>query len=226
MTEYLDPYQIKNGDGSLGGFSTDVIKALFKQANSNADFQVMSWARAYKTATTEKNVMIYSIAQTKERRSLFHWVGHLTRERLYFWGLQNQFPPPTPIIALLKGYRIATSKDSNVAQYLEANNFFHLYYITNEQQAMQMLYRNRIDLMIDTELNMQSRAKRLSLDTSKIRKITEVLELNNNLSIAFSKKSDPAMVQHFQQAYQAIEQQGIIKRLKIKWGIIPAPVAE
>jgi len=219
VTEYLEPYQIQNKDGSLGGFSTDVVNALFKQANSSANIHVMPWARSYEVSMTEKNVMIYSIAHTKKRDPLFQWVGKLKEERLFFWGLKTRFPLPINTLALLKGYKIAASRQSNVAEYLKENNFFNVYQLIKEDQNMLMLYKDRVDLIVATELTLRNRAEKLGLDFNQLIKIREVKELNNELSIAFNVNSDKAMVTHFQKAYIDIQKQGIIKDLKAKWGV-------
>ena len=47
VTEILDPYQMYNDEGQLDGLSTDIVKALFKQANAKANIKVMPWPRAY-----------------------------------------------------------------------------------------------------------------------------------------------------------------------------------
>jgi polar amino acid transport system substrate-binding protein len=219
VTEYLPPYQIIKADGNLDGFSTDVIKAIFKQTNKTPSFEVMSWARAFSIASSEQNVMIYSIARTKERSDLFHWIGTLTKEKLYFWGLKSKFNWEITSEALLKNCSITASKFSNIDEYLSAANFSNIYYITLEEQSMKMLYSKRIDLLIDTELNAKARAKKLGFDFNKLRKIYEVNELNNELSIALSRQSNPELVLQFQQAYKDIVSQGLIEKFKVKWGL-------
>jgi polar amino acid transport system substrate-binding protein len=219
VTEYLTPYQVKNADGSLGGYSTEVINALFKQANITPNFLVMPWVRAYEIAKSEKNVMIFSIAHTKSRNDLFHWIGCLTNEKLYFWGLKNKFHSSIELEALLKGYSVTASRNSNISQYLSDANFFNIYYITVEDQSMKMLFSNRIDLLIDTEINAKYRATSLGLDFSKMQKVIEINKLNYDLSIAMNANSDPQLVKEFQLAYSVIKAQGIIEALKKKWSI-------
>ncbi len=219
VTEYLEPYQIAAQDGSLTGFSTEVIHALFAQANSEATISVMPWARAYEIAQNHENTLIYSIARTPTRDKRFHWIGSLKEERLYFWGLKTKFPYPIDTIALLKGYRIAASRDSNVAEFLIANDFFNVYQLIKEDQNMLMLYKDRVDLIVATELTLRKRAKKLGVDFDQMTRIAEVKALNNDLSIAFSLKSDPKMVQHFQQAFTEINSKGVIDSLKKKWQI-------
>ncbi len=221
VTEYLEPYQIKNQDGSLGGFSTEIVNALFKKVNAMPDIKVMSWGRAYDIATSERNVMIFSIAHTPERDKLFHWIGPLTQEHLFFWGLKSKFPNPIPTVALLKGYKIAASRSSNIEHYLKANNFFDIYPIVNEEQSMLMLYRDRIDLIIDNEINIKYRAQTLGIDFNHFVKLNEVTELNNDLSIAFGLNTDSELVKEFQQAFNQLLQQenGTVQQIKKKWHI-------
>jgi len=219
VTEYLEPYQIENSDGSLGGFATDVVHALFKQAKSDANIHVMPWARAYEIAKAEKNIMIFSMARTPSREPLFQWIGSLKEEKLFFWGLSHKFPNPVKTTALLKGYKIAASRHSNVAQYLIENNFFNVYQLVKEDQNMLMLYRGRVDLIMATELTLRNRAKKLGLDFNKMSKVKPADELQNDLSIAFNLQSDIEMVKYFQKSFQEIKALGIIEELKKKWHI-------
>ena len=129
VTEYLEPYQIELPDGTLGGYSTDVVNALFEQANCQANIQVMAWARAYEIAKSQTNVMIYSIAHTERRTDSFNWIGSLLEERLYFWALKESFPELIDDENQLKDKRIAASRHSNVAQYIEDNNFTKVYHL-------------------------------------------------------------------------------------------------
>lgn len=219
VTEFLEPYQVQNPDGSVGGYSTDIVRALFKQTKMTATIKAMPWARAYEVAKSQPNTMIYSIAHTKHRDKQFRWVGSVKKERLYFWGLRKYFPHPVATEALLKGLKVAASRNSNVAQYLISNKFFNIYQLIKEEQNMLMLYRERVDLIVATELTLQNRAKKLGLDFSKMAKIKEVKELNNDLSIAFSKNTAPELVSRFQLAFKQLTQNGTIRKLKRKWKI-------
>ncbi len=215
VTEYLEPYQVKNSDGSLGGYSTEVIHALFKELNITADIHVMPWARAYEVAKQQKNVLIYSIAHTPARDEIFQWIGSLTEERLYFWGLKTKFEQTIDDIEQLKDYKVAASRYSNVAQYLIDNKFYNIYQLIKEDQNMLMLYNNRVDLIVATELTVRQRAQKLGLNFEDMLKIKEVQELNNDLSIALSLKTAPEIVTVFQTAYQQLLKKGIIDQVKV-----------
>lgn len=219
VTEYLEPYQIQKDDGSIGGFSTEVVQALFKQAQLQPNIIVMPWARAYAIAKTEKNVMIYSIAHTQTRSAIFQWVGSLTEERLYFWGLKTKFSAPIDEIEQLKDFKVAASRLSNAAQYLIDNDFYNIYQLIKEDQNMLMLYKGRVDLIVATELTLKHRTKKLGLNFDDLRIIKEVDELNNDLSLALNLHSDAQLVIKLQQAFKEIKHQGILDQIKEKWHI-------
>lgn len=219
VTEYLTPYQIKNPDNSLGGFSTDIIQAIFKEAKKEPKFIVLPWARAYEVAKSEKNVLIFSIARTKEREKLFQWLGSLANERLYFWGLKTQFQTSISDEEQLKQYKIAIARYSNVDDYLINNNFKQIYKLSKEEQNIQMLFKGRADLIVSSEMTLKHKSKNLDFDFNKMIKVKEFTDLNNNLSLAINLNSDADLVHEFQLAYEAVKSRGVIESIYNKWGI-------
>ncbi|MDT0603161.1 substrate-binding periplasmic protein [Thalassotalea castellviae] len=219
VTEYLAPYQVNNADNSLGGLSTEIVQAIFKQANKTPNIIALPWARAYETASSEKNVMIYSIAQTKERLERFHWIGSLINEKLYFWGLKSQFPEAIDDLNQLKKFIVASARHSNVAHYLKRNNFKHNYKLVKEDQNILMLFKGRAELIIATELTLKHNAKKLNLAFDELIKIKEFTDLNSDLNLAMNLQSDPKLVAEFQRAYTEIKAQGVINAIYKKWGI-------
>lgn len=219
VTEYLEPYQTQNTDGSLGGFSTEVINALFLLTNDKANIQVMPWARAYEIGLHQPNTLIYSIARTSSREKKFHWIGALKEERLYFWGLKKDFPKSDYSVSELRDYRIAVSRNSNTAHYIINQQFNNIYQLSNERQNMKMLFIGRVDLILATEITIKTRSKNLSLEFNKLRKLTEVAALNNKLSIAFSLNTTQELIQKYQTAYQELIISGQLDHLKRKWAL-------
>jgi polar amino acid transport system substrate-binding protein len=219
VTEQLTPYQIKDADGAITGYSTEVIQALFDTTKLPYEIKMMSWARAYEIAQKEKNVLVYSIARTPHRESMFHWIGNLTPEHLYFWGMKEKFSQPVNGIEQLKQYKIAVSRHSNAEQYLIEHNFYNIFQLIKEEQNILMLHRGRVDLIVATEYTIAYRAKRLGLDFNQMIPVADARELSNNLSIAMNLGSDAALVQQLQTAYQQLVQQGKIEQLQEKWQV-------
>jgi len=202
VTEYLEPFQIKNDDGSLDGMATEIIRALFTYINKPLNIKVMPWARAFSIASNEKNTLIYSIARTAPRENNFHWLAPITKEEYYFWGLKTKFPKSIENIELLKSYQTSASRDSNVEAYLLDKKFLKIYRLVTEDQSLQMLSQKRIELMLETELTLRYRANRLGLAFNKLRRLRAVKELNSELYFAFNKQTDLATVELFKNAFK------------------------
>ncbi|AOW77443.1 hypothetical protein A3Q34_11575 [Colwellia sp. PAMC 20917] len=217
VTELLEPYQIKNPDSSLGGFSTEVVEALFKITEDHPKIQIMPWARAYDVALHTPNVLIYSIAHTKLRNKKFHWIGALKEERLYFWGLKKHYAKTNYKVSALKNRKIAVSRNSNSAQYLLAQDFSNIYQLANERQTMNMLFIDRVDLILATQITIETRAKNLGYDFNELQRLNEVAALNNKLSIAFSLDTSPTLIKKYQTAFQQLVTTGQLAKIKEKW---------
>ena len=216
VTEILPPYQIYNENGMLDGFSTEVINALFKQANAKANIKVMPWARAYSTALNVKNVMIFSITKSENRKDKFLWVGDIFKEKICFWTIDN-----TDKLTDSEFFnkRFAAARFSIDAQYLIDNNYKNIYLTSNENQTMEMLFSDRTDYILSTEYLLKLKTKALKLDFSRIKKVEGRKVASNPLSIAFNINSDIEMVEHFQHAFVEIKRNGKLSEITKKWSI-------
>lgn len=219
VTEYLAPFQIKDEQGKLSGFSTDVVKALFAHTKDRPDIHVQPWARTYHSALSEPNVMIYSLAHTKQRDPLFHWVGKLKFERFYFWGLKSQFSEPFDNIEQLKPYLISASKNYNTNQFLKSHGFKNLFDVVRDEQSLKLLYKGRIDLILSNELVLTKLLEKLKLDKNKVQKLFELKDLSNDISIAFSLNTEPCLLERYRSAYQHLVKSGKFDQIRNKWSI-------
>lgn len=217
VTENLPPYQIVNSDGSLDGYATEVIKALFELTKDKAKFEVLPWARAYNKALWESNVLIYSLSKTKDRENKFHWVGPLHYQKFYFWGLSDKFAKPVNSVDSLKDLPIAYSTAYNSAEYLQSLNFSKTHKVSKNDQALSMLYKGRVDTIVLNDLMLKLLQKNTQFHNRNLIKLYEAAGINGYLNIAFSKNTDPAMVRRFQLAYAELERNGKLKEIREKW---------
>ncbi|MCJ8268905.1 MAG: transporter substrate-binding domain-containing protein [Psychrosphaera sp.] len=220
VTEYLAPFQIKNPDGSLGGYSTEVVRALFKLTGDTPNIQVLPWSRGYRIAQSDKNVMIYSIARTQQREPLFHWLGKLKDERIFVWGLKTKFSQPFCSVDEFKHYVFASSKNYNTGQFLTLHDFKTVQSVNQNEQVVKMLFRSRADLIVGNELVLENQAELVGLDFSKTIKLFEAKSLAKSLSIAFSKSTDPAVLKRFKTAFARLEASGQLAAIKKRWDVV------
>ena len=220
VTELLEPYQMYNAEGKLDGFATEVVRALFKQANADADIKVMPWSRAYNTALNVKNTMIYSMTRTKEREDKFLWLGELFEEKICYWTLKNSLKNKDELNQLnLKERKFSAPRYSIIAEYLLENNYKNVYYTSNGLQSLEMLFSGRTDYILATEHSLKISVKKLNPDFSTLKRVFKQKIILSPLSIAFNINSDIAVVKHFRKAFLTIKQNGILDKLTKKWHI-------
>lgn len=66
---YVDPHTKE-----LKGESAELIKEVFKKAQTGLQIEVLPWARAYKYAQEQDNILVFNLARTPEREHKFQWV--------------------------------------------------------------------------------------------------------------------------------------------------------
>jgi polar amino acid transport system substrate-binding protein len=80
LTENMPPLNYVE-NGVLVGPSVEVVKEIQRRVGSQEQIQVYPWARAYKMALEEKNVILFGMTYTKVREDKFKWVGPLATKR-------------------------------------------------------------------------------------------------------------------------------------------------
>ena len=78
---------------------TDLIHALFEEAKLGYDIQMVPWSRVLIMMEKSANILAYSMARTKEREQLYHWIGEILAMKIYLYGLSRdkQYFPKTLI---------------------------------------------------------------------------------------------------------------------------------
>lgn len=217
VTEYRSYYQLKNSDGSLGGYATEVVRALFAVTGDTAQFEVNTWARSFYEAVNNDNVLIYSMAYNPERAALFDCVAEFDSEKLFFWALKGKIRQPLLTLNDLLPYHIAVSISSNPDQYLTAQGIKKLQRTATPEHALSMLYKQRVDLVIGAEASVYLRTQQLGYDASLLTKVFQLPALNHPLCVAFNRKSDPALRQRYRQAFATLQQNGTLAQIKQRW---------
>jgi len=220
VTEDWPPFQIVEKGKVVGGFSVDIMRALLKETGVHAEIKSYPWARAYKMALTEKNILIFSITRNKERESLFKWVGSLSALGDYLWSLEVRKDIVINSLEDAKLYKIGVVRNDLQHQFLNQKGFDdlkHLQLVTKQDQAIKMLHANRVDLIMGPELPLLYRLKILNLDSPKLKTVYYIGQQWGDLSIAFSKNTSDIWVKRFQEALERIKENGTFAVIQRKW---------
>lgn len=221
VTEELPPYNMTQG-GRITGMSTEVVQAVLKEAGLQGNIHSMPWARAYDTALNGENVLIYSIARTPQRETLFKWVGVVAPTRWYLFARPDV---GVPIRSLddARRFQIATVNEDAGEQYLISKGFVvgkNLQSSNKYEFNYEKLKLGRVDLWIANEPNALYLMRQAGDDPE--RQLVRVLELpelarDGGLHLAASRNTPDATVERLRKALETVRRNGTYEAIRRHW---------
>lgn len=218
VTEYFPPYQWKT-NGLITGPSTEVIHAISKEVGMSYDIQIYPWARAYKMALNEENILIYSISRIEKREKLFKWIGAIMSQSSFIWKLKSRKDIVLNTLEDAKKYKTVSVNQDARAQYLFSQGFKknrHLHLVSRNEYAIKLLYSGRMDLIVDTN-GVKTQVENLGLDFSKLEKTIRIEDLSGEIYAAFSLMTPNDVVNKFRKALKTLKEKGEFKKILKKY---------
>lgn len=213
VTESAFPLQYQE-DGTIVGPATELLEALLKEAKVSYQIEMQPWARAYQSALTNKNTLIYSIARTPEREQNFHWLGEVMSLDYYLFGLAGDSEEITE--QALIDARIGVIRDSATSEYLTSQGYKNLQVVSHPKQSIKMLLSERIDYFPANIASFNVSCRNFELDCDKIKAIYKLKIPATKLYFAFSKSTDKALVDKVKLAYKKMQPSYVNQSLVLK----------
>ena len=214
--EDLPPNVIINGD-STKGRAIEIIKQLEIATGLTFELIRAPWARAYYEGITKANIMFTGLVRLPKREDHFLWLYQLSEDdRPFIWALKNN-----AAINYKKGLYAFTRRDQKLSQFrlfAEEEQFKpNLYIVTSRDQAMEMLFAKRVDLIVGSENYIKRRAIRLGLNAENLRKIKEMDIESNSLFIALSNKTPIDTVNKIKTGFDELKNSGKLNKINLRW---------
>lgn len=210
VTEDFPPYNYQSG-GDAKGLSVEVLKAVLSELQLTPEIRFLPWARAYHVATSQKNVLIFSIARIPEREALFHWVGEIAPYRTSLYKLSRN-PLEVDSLEEAKQYDLGVSQQDVIYTFLKSEGFTRLDVIGSDLLNIQKLKYQRIPLIAYDEAAFNF-AMRSDANPDAFEQVLSIKPLSGSLYMAFSQGSDPHLVEAFQEALQQIKVEGRYQKI-------------
>lgn len=216
LTENLPPLNYVE-NGTLVGSSVDIVREIQKRIGSQEPIQVYPWARAYKMALEEPNVILFGMTYTDDRSTLFKWVGPLATKRDILLARKDAPHSIKSLEDAKQVERIGTLRDDVRGKLLEKMGFTNLEPVSDEQKNAQKLALGRIDLWAYKKPGFRTVCSLAEVDPELF---VEVAHLKKSeLKIAFSKQTSDAIVAQWQTAFDAMVADGTLQKIKDTWNI-------
>ena len=216
LTENMPPLNYIEND-VLVGPSVEIVKEIQRRVGSHEPIQVYPWARAYKMALEEENVVLFGTTHTQVRDTLFKWVGPLATKRDILVAKKGSGFKINSLEDAKKVGRIGTLRDDTRELLLKSQGFTNLEPVSDEQLNAQKLALGRIDLWAYKKPGLRTVCDLAGVDHNELEEIYHLREIN--ISIAFSKQTADSIVEAWKSAFEAMLADGTIMQIRKKWNM-------
>ena len=214
LTENLPPLNYVK-DGELVGPSIEIVKEIQRRVGSRDKIQVYPWARAYKMALEDENVVLFGTTHTKARDDKFKWVGPLATKRDILVAKKVSRIKINKLDDAKKVSRIGTLRDDTRELLLKRHGFTNLEPVSDEQLNVQKLVLGRIDLWAYKIPGLRTVCELAGVDHNELEEVYHLRKID--VSIAFSKKTSDSIVKKWKNAFAEMLVDGKIMQIRQKW---------
>lgn len=217
LTENLPPLNYLK-DGVLVGPSVEIVKEIQRRVGSHEEIKVYPWARAYKMALEDENVVLFGTTYTKVRHDKFKWIGPLATKRDILVVKKGSGIKINSLEDAKKVKRIGTLRDDTRGRLLKRLGFTNLEPVSDEQKNAKKLVLGRIDLWTYKKPGLKTVCELAGVDYNEIEEVYHLRKID--LMIAFSKKTSDSIVQNWSNAFNEMLADGTIMQIRKKWNNI------
>jgi polar amino acid transport system substrate-binding protein len=214
LTENLPPLNFVR-DGQLVGPSVEIVEEIQKRVGTTETIYVYPWARAYKRALQEENIVLFSMTHTADRQDKFKWVGPLATKRDILVARKGSGIIIDTLDDARAVERLGTLRDDSREQFLKINGFKNLELVADEQQNARKLVHDRIDLWAYKIPGLKTVCELAGVNFDDVEEVFSLREID--VSIAFSLKTSESIVNAWQNAFDQMVSDGTISRIQNKW---------
>ena len=197
--------------GEVTGFATEFLRVVLDQAGVKYDIKTYSWTRAFKIANEEPNVLIYSMARTKEREQNFNWLYEIMTLNYFLFG-QSERSKEFTNMSDFRNYQVAVVAGSVTQKYLEQDGYENLVLAQDYQQLNSLVRRGRVDFIASSEFAMKSFVRKFDYTEQFFKPYQSLNYVEIDLYFALSKGSDPKLVEVLTSLFEKNKQKLVIPR--------------
>ncbi|MGZ0703571.1 substrate-binding periplasmic protein [Pseudomonas piscis] len=214
LTDNHPPLHFQQGE-RMAGFGVDVVEALAQRSGDRIQVQQRPMLRALRDASEDADTAVFTILRTAERETRYQWVGPLMQTET---ALYTRSSDDTPVSDLRQTRgQIAVPRKWLVYSVLRQQGLDNLWGVDSPEIMMRLLQIGRVQYVVADTMSVGTFAAEQGMALEQLR--YQIPLMQQDAYIAFSPKVDPAQVARWQQALEAMEQDGSLQQLKQRWNI-------
>ncbi|MGY0555781.1 substrate-binding periplasmic protein [Vreelandella sp. 2A-K22] len=145
-TEEYPPFNYSDDQGQIIGSATRLLRDALRQADIEANFRLLPWARAYTEARLRENHCVYSTTRTREREALFHWVGPLVVNEWAAFSLAER-GLNVDSLSGLNAWRVGSFREDAIGDYV-ADSGINVLLAPSERENIARLKAGLLDVIV------------------------------------------------------------------------------
>jgi len=214
LTENLPPLNYVE-EGVLVGPSVEIVREIQRRVGSHEKIQVYPWARAYKMAEENKNVVLFGMTHTEARDDKFKWIGPLATKRDILVAKKGALFKIESLEDAKEVRYIGTLRDDTRERLLKSYGFKNLEPVSDEQLNAQKLILGRIDLWAYKIPGLRTVCDLAVVDHHQMEEVFHLRKID--VSIAMSKKTSDDIFMKWKNAFSDMLADGTVLKIRKKW---------
>ncbi|MFC0349363.1 substrate-binding periplasmic protein [Undibacterium danionis] len=209
------PLQFFDEEGKLTGMTIEIVREIQKRVGNNDPIQVVPWSRGIDKINANPNTLLFSMARTPERESLYQWIGPIKANT---YGLYARADSNLEINSLEDAKKIpliGVYRGDIRDQTLTRLGFTNLDRASSNISSFKKLMIGRISAYTDSKLGVESLALASGYAASDVKFVFELFK--SDLYIAASKSTSPAIVKKWNAALESMKKDKTFHQIQQKY---------
>jgi len=206
-TEHWPPYQFIDNQGNITGLSVDKVTNTLDSVSWPYEIITLPWARAIFQVHEKPNSLIFSVARFAEREKNFRWLSILAKVKSKLVTIHDKKNIQINTLSDIKNYVTILKRSEASSTYFIKNNLIvdgKVILVTSSAQALHLLSIGRGDIYPTTENSFSAAVKNSPYNLSQFNYIYDFTELDVDLYLATSKKSDGKLVNKIKKLFKQV----------------------
>lgn len=212
ITEHVPPYNYEER-GLATGIFTDIFLRMADHSGLNverADIRVWPWARGYREIQQRPNVILFAMARSEPRDSMFQWIGPVMPLKSVMITNKGDCIRVKKLAEDTTFLKIGTVRDNASQQFLLRNGVKpdRMQCVHELTLNIKKLIGHRIDAAVGLEGSLRHAIRSLGHSYEEFDVVYTLF--SKELYFAASHDMDPAIVQRLQAAFDDLKDEGVI----------------
>lgn len=217
LTEQLAPVHFEE-NGEVKGIATEIVKAIFKEADLQLKIEVYPWKRAYSIALKEKDTFIYTINRTEKREDLFKWIGPILSKETNLYKLKSRTDIQINSIDDVKKYTTAVILGHSLTSKLLRHGFTEgkeLITTTDKKQQVKLFLKGNADLITGNQYTIYNSLKAAGCSMNEVEPV--FLITRQGYYLGANKNTEAILIKQLEEANEKIQSSALISELIRKY---------